>query len=121
MGKVLYDFGGKVADRSEIKYEFDGLNATVTIEDQSNLNGHIEISFLRVANFDFESIVIQSDYPVDIAEKLVEEVALPDIMRKIRPEARTLFGAGLKQYAIFLQDFGTFSVVACSVEVKPVS
>jgi len=121
VSNVIYDFWGKMTDRSEIKYEFDGLNATVLVEDQSKSKGHIEISFSRVAQFDFESVVIQSEYPSEIAEKLVETEVPRNFLGKVKPEAQALFQEGLKQYAVFFQDIGILKVVACSVEVKPAS
>lgn len=117
MRKVVYDFWGEVTDRSEVSYVFDGLDAKILIEDQNNPSGKVEIAFSRVASFGFESIAVLSSYPMEIAEKLVEKTGSTELASRIRPEARQLFRGDLKQYEVFFQDAGTFSVVACSYEV----
>jgi len=117
LSEIIYDFWGKISDRAEIRYEFDGLDVVIVVEDQEESSGKLKVAFSRVARFEFQSLASLSNYPTEIAEKLIEQPAPPDLISRMRPEFHRIFRSGLKQYEVFFQDIGIFSVVACSVEV----
>lgn len=121
MTEAIYDFWGGITDRSEIGYVFDGLTAKITVEEQSSNFEHIEVEFSSVARFEFQSIATYFRYPSEIAEKLIVSELTPEESCKINPDYNRVFAKGLKRYEIFFNDFGSFTVIACAVNVKKLS
>jgi hypothetical protein len=63
MKKILFDFSGKMIDRSYFDLSFNGIELKVTIEDQNEPHRKLLITYSTVLHYEFLGLDLVMDYP----------------------------------------------------------